>query len=277
MSSVLALLTCSCGKCPQEPPLCACGCAQVVTASIKWGCWNAVLKGHNKRVYLQPKEAPPLCACGCGNPVTWGGIHRLGRTNGRTGWNEVIVGHAARVYWKDPSNHLEQSTRMLAVATIRPEETEKTRRIHISDSHRKRWLALSAEQRQLLTLNGRSPCTSRQEKEVLAQLGLFAKEPFCGRLPDGIDHSRRLAVEYLGDYFHCNPKYYKADYFNKRTKRTAQEIWKRDDETVKRYLNAGYSTLLIWASATWSENWLEEAKKFVFACPLTEPRVHTLS
>jgi hypothetical protein len=32
------------------------------------------------------------------------------------------------------------------------------------------------------------------------------------------------AIEYNGDYWHCNPNKYEADYFHKKSKLTAKEI-----------------------------------------------------
>ena len=34
-----------------------------------------------------------------------------------------------------------------------------------------------------------------------------------------------LLIEYNGDYWHANPTKYKADYFNHKKNKTAQEIW----------------------------------------------------
>jgi G:T-mismatch repair DNA endonuclease (very short patch repair protein) len=60
-----------------------------------------------------------------------------------------------------------------------------------------------------------------------------------------------IVIEYNGDYWHCNPKKYPADYrvpFPRPRLKTAQDIWKRD--SFKKYLaqKAGCKILIIWES-----------------------------
>ena len=53
-------------------------------------------------------------------------------------------------------------------------------------------------------------------------------------------------IEFNGDYWHCNPKIYGPDYYNKTNKKFASEIWKRDKQKVKFAKSKGYPTLVIW-------------------------------
>lgn len=57
-----------------------------------------------------------------------------------------------------------------------------------------------------------------------------------------------MLIEYNGDYWHCNPKKYKADYFNIKVNMTAKEIWARDAAKEKLALKYGYNFLTIWES-----------------------------
>jgi len=53
-------------------------------------------------------------------------------------------------------------------------------------------------------------------------------------------------IEYYGDYWHCNPKYYEKDYYNKSTKMTASELWDRDREREERLVEGGYDVKIVW-------------------------------
>lgn len=57
-----------------------------------------------------------------------------------------------------------------------------------------------------------------------------------------------MLIEYNGDYWHCNPKKYKADYFNIKVNMTAKEIWDRDAAKEKLAIKYGYNFLTIWES-----------------------------
>ena len=49
-----------------------------------------------------------------------------------------------------------------------------------------------------------------------------------------------------GDYWHCNPKKYKADYYHSQIKKTAQQIWDKDKKAVEAFEKAGYKVIVIW-------------------------------
>ena len=53
-------------------------------------------------------------------------------------------------------------------------------------------------------------------------------------------------IEYHGDYWHCNPKKYPAEYFNRRLKCTAGEKWIKDQDKLKIIKDAGFDVLVIW-------------------------------
>jgi len=60
-----------------------------------------------------------------------------------------------------------------------------------------------------------------------------------------------LCVEFYGDYWHCNPEKYSADFYHSRVKKTAEEIW-RDDKTridaISRLRN--FKIFIVWESNT---------------------------
>ena len=55
-------------------------------------------------------------------------------------------------------------------------------------------------------------------------------------------------IEFNGDYWHMNPKIYKANDINKTKKLTAQEIWDFDKRKMECAEEHGYKVLYIWES-----------------------------
>jgi hypothetical protein len=60
--------------------------------------------------------------------------------------------------------------------------------------------------------------------------------------------SQRKIVECHGDYWHCNPKKYPPDYYNKMVGKTAQEIWDADKERITHLRSLGYTVDVVWES-----------------------------
>ena len=55
-------------------------------------------------------------------------------------------------------------------------------------------------------------------------------------------------IEFNGDYWHCNPELYDADFYNKRKQMTAKEIWEYDKKKTQAAEKKGYTVLTIWES-----------------------------
>lgn len=53
-------------------------------------------------------------------------------------------------------------------------------------------------------------------------------------------------IEFQGDYWHCNPKLYNADFYNKVKQKTAKEIWEYDNLKLECANHFGYKVLYIW-------------------------------
>ena len=56
----------------------------------------------------------------------------------------------------------------------------------------------------------------------------------------------KYIIECYGDYWHCNPVRYAADYYNRGKKKTAAEIWKRDEKRKRELESMGYKVLYFW-------------------------------
>lgn len=64
-----------------------------------------------------------------------------------------------------------------------------------------------------------------------------------------------IAIEYNGDYWHCNPEQYNSDFMHPHLGITAKEIWKKD--TKKRSSlkeKRGYDTIVVWESDNTKES-----------------------
>ena len=55
-------------------------------------------------------------------------------------------------------------------------------------------------------------------------------------------------IEYNGNFWHMNPKFYCKTDINKRTKRTAKDQWELDKNKIDYAKNKGYEILTIWES-----------------------------
>jgi len=55
-----------------------------------------------------------------------------------------------------------------------------------------------------------------------------------------------LIIEYNGDYWHCNPKVYKENYYHKIKSKTAKEIWVYDKIKVDFIKNENYNIEILW-------------------------------
>ena len=55
-------------------------------------------------------------------------------------------------------------------------------------------------------------------------------------------------VECYGDFWHCNPQKYDADYYNRGLKCEAQRKWKKDNKRQQELESMGYKMLVLWES-----------------------------
>ena len=56
----------------------------------------------------------------------------------------------------------------------------------------------------------------------------------------------KTCIECDGDYFHCNPKIYAPDYYNKRNKKIAKDIWAYDKKKKKEIEKLGIKVIRLW-------------------------------
>lgn len=102
------------------------------------------------------------------------------------------------------------------------------------------------------------------EFEIEKLLSKHPKEYFG----DVVSLSKKILIEFNGDYWHCNPIKYKPDFFHHVKKLSAKEIWQLDEKRLETISAFGYKILVIWESefknGSWKEildRWLEENAK----------------
>ncbi len=75
--------------------------------------------------------------------------------------------------------------------------------------------------------------------------------------PDIFMPSNNLVIEYYGNFWHANPKYYKAkDILHHNV--TAEEIWKKDEKRIGILESLGYNIMIIW-----EDDFKEDSEKII--------------
>lgn len=99
----------------------------------------------------------------------------------------------------------------------------------------------------------KSVIRSKKEKEIIKEIR---------KLGYKVEHSLRidskiydiyipklnLVIEYNGDYWHCNPKKYKEDYYHQVKGKTAKELWEYDKVKIDLIRGNGYNLEIVWES-----------------------------
>ena len=66
--------------------------------------------------------------------------------------------------------------------------------------------------------------------------------------PDYLNEETKHIIEVYGDYWHCNPILFDADFYHSQLNMTAAEKWKLDTQR-KQYLESlGYTVTVVWES-----------------------------
>jgi len=84
------------------------------------------------------------------------------------------------------------------------------------------------------------------EAKIKDKLNFIKQEYICGCPIDFYIAELKLCIFIDGDYWHCNPKKYSADYFHKLLNKTAAEIWVKDKYVTENLISNGYKVLRIW-------------------------------
>jgi G:T-mismatch repair DNA endonuclease (very short patch repair protein)/predicted RNA-binding Zn-ribbon protein involved in translation (DUF1610 family) len=97
----------------------------------------------------------------------------------------------------------------------------------------------------------KSVITSKREKEIVKEIKQLGYKPIHSyrvdsKICDVYIPSLNLIIEYFGDYWHCNPKKYESDFFNKKKGKFAWELWDYDKNKIDLIKSYGYNLEVVW-------------------------------
>lgn len=81
---------------------------------------------------------------------------------------------------------------------------------------------------------------------------LVEEQPINNFFIDMFSKNYKLAIEFFGDFWHCNPKKYKEDFYNKLVHKTAKEIWEKDIKRINYLLTKNdiiLKLIIVWESS----------------------------
>lgn len=58
--------------------------------------------------------------------------------------------------------------------------------------------------------------------------------------------SLKIAIEFNGDYWHCNPATFAETFFHPKKKQYAKDVWEQDEKRKRLLEEAGYSVVVVW-------------------------------
>jgi very-short-patch-repair endonuclease len=94
--------------------------------------------------------------------------------------------------------------------------------------------------------------------ESIAHLGFKSHVQIGPIQVDECNEELKIVVEYNGDFWHCNPRTWQEDQYNRVIKMTAGEKWRRDRARLVNLQKLGYTTLVIWESG-----WNTDPQKYI--------------
>lgn len=102
---------------------------------------------------------------------------------------------------------------------------------------------------------------SKAQKEIFSNLTQhnFIMEYQIGKLTvDICNPSLKIVIEYNGDFWHCNPRKWHPDQYNKTIKMYAKEKWNSDAKRSYFLKKLGYTVIIIWESG-----WKSDKEKYL--------------
>jgi G:T-mismatch repair DNA endonuclease (very short patch repair protein) len=103
--------------------------------------------------------------------------------------------------------------------------------------------------------------------DTLANLGIKHLTQFVvmdGLVVDFFFPDQNTILEFNGDYWHCHPDKYSKDFFHKQKRKTAEQIWFKDQARNNTLNNRGYKVLTLWES-TYAKFAQKELKEWLNA------------
>lgn len=81
------------------------------------------------------------------------------------------------------------------------------------------------------------------------EFGFYDKQTKNYYFIDFLIYDLKIAIEFNGDFFHANPKFYEPNFSNFwYTDKTAKEIWKNDETKINAIKRMGFDIFIVWES-----------------------------
>lgn len=77
---------------------------------------------------------------------------------------------------------------------------------------------------------------------------------------DVVNFEKKIAIEFNGDFYHCNPRTWNADDFNKVIEMTASDKWEQDRKRRFFLQKHGFQVIIVWES-DWKNNRIDILSK----------------
>lgn len=134
------------------------------------------------------------------------------------------------------------------------EEAKQIRAAKISVAGKAGWAALSETARSARIQNmikglPRSKA-SDTFRTALVEAGLYegfeSEVVITGFVADECSKTRKVILEFFGDYYHCNPRKYSPDFYNTTLHMTAAQKWQYDRRRLAAFRKSGYTPMVVW-------------------------------
>lgn len=102
---------------------------------------------------------------------------------------------------------------------------------------------------------------SKGQQELIDSLldsGFIGNVQISNMNVDCCNHDFKIVVEYNGDAYHCNPKYWKEGQYSTLIKMTAREKWQKDRNRYAVLRKMGYRVIVVWES-----DWLADKNSII--------------
>jgi len=89
----------------------------------------------------------------------------------------------------------------------------------------------------------------RSKKEKLLEQYLIdykINQRIGNNKPDYVNEDTKHIIEVYGDYWHCNPTTFTADFYHSQLKMTAKEKWQKDLVRKTELESLGYTVTIVW-------------------------------
>jgi len=135
------------------------------------------------------------------------------------------------------------------------EKTEEDKQLHVSRANKALWdkIKTDADFKALYYKNTygnrKIGFISKGQREVFEAVKLegFEEEILIEMMSiDVCNKELKIAIEYNGDYWHCNPRTWKADQYNPAIKMFAKDKWTSDMKRVYYLKSLGYTVVTVW-------------------------------